>query len=464
MKQLFIQSMKTRLLQTWQVALVACLLMLTQIVSAANTVEITTYYHNDHTGTPVAATDENGNVLWREDYSPYGEQLTQDPKAATNRRGFTGHVQDRDLGLVYMQARYYDPVLGRFMAIDPVGVMPGNSFTFNRYAYANNNPYKYIDPNGEFAFLVPVAIWGVGAALTAYDTYTTYQEEGAKAAVESLAVDGAATLAGGVVGKLGVKAYKGLKAAKRCCFVAGTKVLTESGYKNIEDIKLGDKVWSKDTETEEEAWKPVTKLWTKHDRDIYKITLKAADGSEQKVEATDDHPFYVENIGWKKTVELQVGDAVESNLGKPLIVQSVVDEKRTDVTYNLTVADFHTYYVTARNLLVHNCGGDQVKTPHTQVTGGNKTAGAPKSSQPNSIHEQTRPDGSKSVTYYDDKGRMFSREDYGQRRTHGQLGLGPDGRSVPHEHGVDWSDRGPIGKKYRELDSKGKPAGSWINE
>lgn len=149
--QLLMKNIKSRLLQSWQVALAACLLLLAQIVSAANTVEIVTYYHNDHTGTPIAATDENGNVLWREDYSPYGEQLTQDPKAATNRRGFTGHVQDRDLGLVYMQARYYDPVLGRFMAVDPVGVMPEASFTFNRYAYSNNNPYRYIDPDGNRA-------------------------------------------------------------------------------------------------------------------------------------------------------------------------------------------------------------------------------------------------------------------------------------------------------------------------
>lgn len=59
---------------------------------------------------------------------------------------------------------------------------------------------------------------------------------------------------------------------------------------------------------------------------------------------------------------------------------------------------------------------------------------------------------------------MFSREDYGQQRTHGQLGRGADGRSVPHEHRVDWSDQGPIGKRYRELDSRGQPVGPWINE
>jgi hypothetical protein len=45
-----------------------------------------------------------------------------------------------------MQARYYDPVIGRFYSNDPMGVRDIHSF--NRYAYVNNNPYKYTDPNG----------------------------------------------------------------------------------------------------------------------------------------------------------------------------------------------------------------------------------------------------------------------------------------------------------------------------
>ena len=45
-----------------------------------------------------------------------------------------------------MQARYYDPVIGRFYSNDPIGFRDVHSF--NRYAYANNNPYKYVDPDG----------------------------------------------------------------------------------------------------------------------------------------------------------------------------------------------------------------------------------------------------------------------------------------------------------------------------
>jgi hypothetical protein len=50
-----------------------------------------------------------------------------------------------------MQARYYDPVIGRFYSNDPVGYTSQNPvMSFNRYLYVNNNPYKYTDPDGEF--------------------------------------------------------------------------------------------------------------------------------------------------------------------------------------------------------------------------------------------------------------------------------------------------------------------------
>jgi uncharacterized protein RhaS with RHS repeats len=55
-----------------------------------------------------------------------------------------------------MQARYYDPVIGRFYSNDPVGF--NNVHNFNRYAYANNNPYKYTDPDGKASYLVSKAL------------------------------------------------------------------------------------------------------------------------------------------------------------------------------------------------------------------------------------------------------------------------------------------------------------------
>ena len=89
-----------------------------------------------------------------------GETVAQvgDDLSPASQQGYTGHVGD-NTGLVYMQARYYDPVIGRFYSNDPIGFRGEHSF--NRYAYANNNPYKYVDPNGESA------VAAVGTLLTA---------------------------------------------------------------------------------------------------------------------------------------------------------------------------------------------------------------------------------------------------------------------------------------------------------
>jgi len=62
--------------------------------------------------------------------------------------GYTGHVNDVESGLVYMQARYYDPEVGRFLSVDPVGPEPGSAFSFARYSYANNDPIRNFDPFG----------------------------------------------------------------------------------------------------------------------------------------------------------------------------------------------------------------------------------------------------------------------------------------------------------------------------
>jgi len=113
-----------------------------------------TYYHNDLLGSPVVATDASGAVIWRESYWPYGERLTNAAASSTNDVWFTGRRQDVDTGLVYMGARYYDPALGRFISTDPKGFDEESVHSFNRYAYANNNPYKFRDPDGKAAIFV----------------------------------------------------------------------------------------------------------------------------------------------------------------------------------------------------------------------------------------------------------------------------------------------------------------------
>ena len=69
------------------------------------------------------------------------------PRACHEKVGYTGHAYDPESGLTYAGARFYDSAVGRFLSIDPVG-FTGTAFSFNHYAYANNNPYAYTDPTG----------------------------------------------------------------------------------------------------------------------------------------------------------------------------------------------------------------------------------------------------------------------------------------------------------------------------
>ncbi|MDP3086177.1 MAG: RHS repeat-associated core domain-containing protein, partial [Rubrivivax sp.] len=80
--------------------------------------------------------------------------------------GFTGHVNDADTGLVYMQQRYYDPLAGRFLSVDPVVTDAGTGAHFNRYVYALSNPYRYVDPTGERADVGVQFTEAVGEFLT----------------------------------------------------------------------------------------------------------------------------------------------------------------------------------------------------------------------------------------------------------------------------------------------------------
>ena len=105
------------------------------------------YQHTDALGSPVAVTDASGQVIERMDYEPWGAIIG---KPNHNGIGYTGHVMDGATGLTYMQQRYYDQSVGRFLSVDPVVANPSTGAGFNRYRYANNNPYLFVDPDGRY--------------------------------------------------------------------------------------------------------------------------------------------------------------------------------------------------------------------------------------------------------------------------------------------------------------------------
>lgn len=96
----------------------------------------------------------------KQHYLPYGGSV----EGEKNDVGYTGHKFDTALNLSYMEARYYDPLIGRFYSNDPVGFMEKDISTFNRYSYVGNDPYNYTDPSGEAAQGILVVAAAAAAA------------------------------------------------------------------------------------------------------------------------------------------------------------------------------------------------------------------------------------------------------------------------------------------------------------
>ena len=120
---------------------------LCKITHDAQGIEHRVYYHQDVVGTPVAETNESGQVLVRANYYPFGEEVI--PGAASDPHKFTGKELDDESGLYYFGARYYDAHVGRFVSVDPVGGTDDDPQSWNRYAYAENRPTVKRDPTGK---------------------------------------------------------------------------------------------------------------------------------------------------------------------------------------------------------------------------------------------------------------------------------------------------------------------------
>ena len=126
------------------------------IVKQSGSSTTVVYLHRDQLGSTTAVTDEAGAVLERLAYEPFGKRRTPAGQADPDNtiagintdRGYTNHEHLDELGLIHMNGRIYDPALGRFMSADPYIQAPGNSQSYNRYAYVMNSPFLYTDPSG----------------------------------------------------------------------------------------------------------------------------------------------------------------------------------------------------------------------------------------------------------------------------------------------------------------------------
>ena len=118
------------------------------------------YVQTDHLGSIRVVTTATKAIQTRYDYDAWGKQ-TSTGTSITNR-GYIGQEHINDFGLLNFNARLYDPVLGRFMGVDPYVQMPDFTQSYNRYSYALNNPLIYTDPDGEFWQFLFALAWAYG--------------------------------------------------------------------------------------------------------------------------------------------------------------------------------------------------------------------------------------------------------------------------------------------------------------
>ena len=137
------------------------------------------------------------------------------------------------------------------------------------------------------------------------------------------------------------------------CFAAGTMIETADGDRTIEEIQIGDLVLSANPETGEIAYKPVVNTYVHVTDTVLYLTI-----DEEIIETTEDHPFWVEGQGWTSAKLLQPGDVVWLKDGSTQCIDDIeiveLPEGEYVAVYNFEVADFHTYFVSDFDVLVHN--------------------------------------------------------------------------------------------------------------
>jgi RHS repeat-associated protein len=131
----------------------------TAVAANASATRNPRYFLSDHLGSTLAVTDQTQGVLQRMSYDAWGRRRNPDDtddagalwgtiKNTQDHSGYTGHETLDQLALVHMNARLYDPILGRHTSADPTVPDPANTQSLNRYSYVLNNALVFIDPTG----------------------------------------------------------------------------------------------------------------------------------------------------------------------------------------------------------------------------------------------------------------------------------------------------------------------------
>lgn len=351
----------------------------------------------DEAGSIVAVTDAAGAKLGINSYDPFG---LPDPDNI-GRFQFSGQAWMPELGLYYFKARFYSAALGRFLQPDPLGYVDG----LNLYAYVGNDPLNDWDPTGmcsgaesnrdgtpcvnENEIVVTGRRWTAEDEARWRENFQNgtidYFRKAAEVGVQFLPGYGAyecATQGCGVGGWLlaaadfvpaGKLLNWGLRGAKvlartgrlggvarrlvgACgCLEAGTLIATPDGLRAIETLKVGDLVISYNQVTREKAAKPITALIRPQPKPLFDVTVADSAGKKTVIRATDDHPWLTPDRGWTHTLGLRAGSkVVVAPDGNTIEILSIASSGFSAPSFNLEVADWHTFLVGKEGIVTHN--------------------------------------------------------------------------------------------------------------
>ena len=433
------------------------------------------YYILNLQGDVIYLADYAGTAVATYDYDAWGNIRSQSGWLANrNPLRYRGYYYDNESGWYYLQSRYYDPTLGRFINADEVSFLGTNNgfLGYNLFSYCRNSPVNRYDGQGTWDWNVAlgiaaavvavgltVATLGVAApaaacALTTAITVTTGLAGTAvtTAAAVTVATTFAVTTtyvadfayssvtgdspllddvfhgdvdAYSFVGSMAFAAtgmLLDMASMVPACFTEGTIICADCGGKPIEEIRPGDYVWAWDEETGDVALKKVVETYVNETAELTHIVVRG-----EEIVSTPNHPFYSPVKGWTSACKLRAGDILVLVNGEYVVVEKIQHEllESPIEVYNFQVEDYHTYFV-GHGVLVHNkCDYNKGDT-----TGYGE---APKKGDPGSTYTQISSDG---------KNQIVSQTTYNNYRVPGQridfIGRSHDGIPTPHVHSFSY--------------------------
>ncbi|WP_188386419.1 RHS repeat domain-containing protein, partial [Priestia taiwanensis] len=146
----------------------------------------TFYYHYNSHGDVIAMTDQQGKVVASYEYDAWGNVLKSEATgpAGDNPFGYAGYMYDKEIGMYYLIARYYQPEHGVFLSVDPDPGDADDPITQNGYTYAGNNPVMHVDPDGNWFWAVVNVVSAVVSAVKTYQSGGSFGDVVSAAAYE----------------------------------------------------------------------------------------------------------------------------------------------------------------------------------------------------------------------------------------------------------------------------------------